>query len=213
MARMKLGHGRSISVALILLVAACGGPPAAPVPPTPPTPPTAPSPPADLAAQNVKGPADVDAAAPAAAPPGPAQLTAKALPLPGATAPVSVDYLAIDRARGRVWVPVGDTGSVDVLDIAANTFARVEGFKTGEREIRGKKRLVGPSAAYMGDGYAFIGNRATSEVCPVDVKSLKLGKCLKLTAASDGVAYVAQTKEVWVTTPRDHSLTVLDASK
>jgi DNA-binding beta-propeller fold protein YncE len=50
-------------------------------------------------------------------------------------------------------------------------------------------------------------------VCPVDTATLTLGKCLKLSSATDGVAYVASAKEVWVTTPRDQSLTVLDASK
>jgi DNA-binding beta-propeller fold protein YncE len=34
-----------------------------------------------------------------------------------------------------------------------------------------------------------------------------------LPTSTDGVAYVASAKEVWVTTPKDHSLTVLDASK
>jgi DNA-binding beta-propeller fold protein YncE len=59
----------------------------------------------------------------------------------------------------------------------------------------------------------YIGNRATSEVCVVDQKTLKLGKCLKLPAPTDGVAYVPPAKEVWVTTPKDHSLAVLDASR
>lgn len=29
---------------------------------------------------------------------------------------VSMDYLACDRATGRVWVPAVNTGSVDVID-------------------------------------------------------------------------------------------------
>ncbi len=207
MAPMNKGP-RVVPLALLLLVACGGGAPSGPVlaAPAPPT-----STPIEPVA-NAHVPSAVDAGA-APAPAGPVQLTAKALPLPGATAPVSVDYLAIDRARGRVWVPVGDTGSVDVLDLATSAFSRVDGFKTGEREIRGKKRLVGPSAANVGDGFVYVGNRATSEICPVDAKTMKLGKCLKLPTPSDGVAYVAATKEVWVTTPRDHSLTVLDASK
>ncbi len=126
---------------------------------------------------------------------------------------MTIDYIACDRPRGRVWVPVGDTGSADVFDIAAGTFTRVGGFKTAEREARGKKRMMGPSAVAVGDGFVYIGNRATSEVCAVDEKTLELGTCLKLATPTDGVAYVAPAKEVWVTTPRDHSLTVLDASK
>ncbi len=138
-------------------------------------------------------------------------LDIKAFPLPGASGPVSLDYLACDRSRGRVWVPVGDTGSADVFDIATSTFTRVDGFKTEAREVRGKLRVMGPSSASVGDGVVYVGNRATSEVCSINAETLKLGQCLKLPASIDGVSYVASSKEVWVTTPRDQSLAVLDA--
>ncbi|MDP9000690.1 MAG: hypothetical protein M3O46_11320, partial [Myxococcota bacterium] len=144
--------------------------------------------------------------------PGPEQLTAKPLALPGATPPVSVDYIVYDRGHARVWVPVGDTGSVDVLDVASGAFSRIDGFKTSEREVRGRKRMMGPSAAAVGEGVVYVGNRASNEVCPVDSSTLKVGNCLKLSSPTDGVAYVASAKEVWVTTPHDQSLTVLDAS-
>ncbi len=143
----------------------------------------------------------------------PTPLSAGSFPLPGASGPVTTDYLVCDRARARVWVPVGDTGSVDVFDLATGTFTRVDGFKTAERESHGKKRMAGPSSATVGDGVVYVGNRATSEVCAVDAKTQKLGTCVTLPTPTDGVAYVAPTKELWVTTPRDHSLTVLDASK
>jgi DNA-binding beta-propeller fold protein YncE len=71
---------------------------------------------------------------------------------------------------------------------------------------------VGPSAVAIGDGVAYVGNRATSEVCAVDATRLTLGKCVKLPSPSDGVAYVASAKEVWVTTPRSQTIAVLDAS-
>ncbi|HEX3593459.1 MAG TPA: hypothetical protein VHU80_00095 [Polyangiaceae bacterium] len=110
-------------------------------------------------------------------------------------------------------MPAGSTGSVDVLDVSSGTFTRIEGFATAEREGHGKKRIVGPSAGSVGDGFAYIGNRATNEVCPVDVMTLKAGKCLKLPAATDGVVYVAPSKEVWVTLPKEQTLAVLDVSK
>jgi DNA-binding beta-propeller fold protein YncE len=154
-------------------------------------------------------PADASAALPVS----PAQLTVKPLPLPGASGPASLDYIVCERTRSRVWVPVGSTGSVDVLDIASGTFTRIDGFATVEREVRGKKRIMGPSAAAVGDGFVYIGNRATNEICPIDVNTLKSAKCLKLASGTDGVAYVAAAKEVWVTTPKDQTLTVLDASK
>jgi DNA-binding beta-propeller fold protein YncE len=133
--------------------------------------------------------------------------------LPGVTAPVSLDYIAYEPAHARVWVPVGNDGSVDVYDVQAGTFTHVGGFATVEREVRGNKRMMGPSAASVGDGVVYIGDRGSSEICPVDVSTLKPGKCLKLKTPSDGVVYVAPAKEVWVTTPKDQTLTILDASK
>jgi DNA-binding beta-propeller fold protein YncE len=132
--------------------------------------------------------------------------------LPGAAAPASLDYIAVDRAAGRVWVPVGNTGSVDVFDIEKGSFTRVDGFATAEREGRNGKRTVGPSAVSLGGGSAYIGNRATNEVCAVDTASLRRGTCVKLTSGTDGVVYAASVKEVWVTTPDVKTLEVLDAS-
>jgi DNA-binding beta-propeller fold protein YncE len=210
---------RSVAVPLLALAACGGSTPTAVSSQTPLSPPsTAPAqasaqaPPSASPAAAASGPAET-AQTRSAAERGPTQLTAKPLLLPGATAPVSLDYIVYDRARARVWVPVGDTGSVDALDVASRSFTRVDGFKTGEREIHGRRRVMGPSAVAVGDGFVYVGNRATSEVCPVDASTLKLGTCLKLPSPTDGVAYVASTKEVWVTTPRDQSLTVLDASK
>jgi DNA-binding beta-propeller fold protein YncE len=149
----------------------------------------------------------------APATPEPKQLEFRGVPLPGATAPASLDYIAFEPERSRVWVPVGGTGSVDVYDTATGSFTRVDGFKTAQRESRGTTRITGPSAVAIGDGTAYIGNRASSEVCPVDSATLKLGACLTLASPTDGVAYVSATKEVWVTTPRDQSIVVLDASR
>ncbi len=142
-----------------------------------------------------------------------AQLTSKSIPLPGVAPPISYDYLAVDRALGRVYLAVSNGGSLDVYDIASGAITKVDGFKTSEKDFNGKKRVSGPSSAAVGDGVVYVGNRATSEVCAVDAKTLKLGKCLTLPTAIDGLAYVASAKEVWVTTPKDSSLTVLDASK
>lgn len=136
----------------------------------------------------------------------------EALPLPGASGHVTVDFIAYEAARDRVWIPVGETGSVDVLDVATRTFTRVDGFKTVEREARGKKRMMGPSSVTFGEGVAYIGDRASNEVCAVDTTTLKLGACVTLDSAPDAVAYVARAHEVWATTPKEPSITILDAT-
>lgn len=134
------------------------------------------------------------------------------IPLPGAQGAVSLDYLAAERASGRVWIPAGGTGSVDVLDVGSRKVTCIEGFTTRAREARAGTRVLGPSAVALGDGVAFIGNRATAEICGIDARKLAKMACVELAVPGDGVVYVPATKEVWVTTPRDESVTLVDAS-
>jgi DNA-binding beta-propeller fold protein YncE len=141
-------------------------------------------------------------------------VSSHALALPGAPAEgaVFMDYIAYDRAHHRVWVPAGNTASVDVIDEATDQITRVEGFATREMERNGHKRVVGPSSVGVGGGLAFVGNRGDSSICAFDAEKLtKLG-CLTLDSMPDGTVYVAPTKEVWVTTPRDKSIRVISAA-
>jgi DNA-binding beta-propeller fold protein YncE len=145
------------------------------------------------------------------APNGEIHTSSRAIALPGATGAVSLDYLACDRASGAVWIPAGNTGSVDVFDIATEKVTRIEGFPTADRTVPGRARGWGPSSATLGDGFVYVGNRASSEVCAIDRSTRLRGACVTLAAVPDGMQYVAATKELWVTTPRDRSITVLDA--
>jgi DNA-binding beta-propeller fold protein YncE len=141
--------------------------------------------------------------------------TVRSVPLPGGSDQgISMDYVAYDARTGFVWVPAGNTGAVDVIDTTqGNKVTQVAGFPTAEVQARGGgKRVVGPSSATVGDGIVYVGNRGDSTVCAVDARSLARGACGHLDAMPDGLAYVASTKEVWVTTPRDRSVRILDAS-
>jgi DNA-binding beta-propeller fold protein YncE len=133
--------------------------------------------------------------------------------LPGASSDgVFMDYLAYDRAHKQVWVPAGNTASVDVVDAATDRVSRIEGFRTTEIERRGVRRTVGPSSATVGDRVVYVGNRGDSSVCAVDAGSLTVGACVALQSMPDGLAYVASAREVWVTLPRDNAIAVLDAA-
>jgi DNA-binding beta-propeller fold protein YncE len=123
-----------------------------------------------------------------------------------------MDYIAYDRAHHQVWVPAGNTGSVDVVDTRSEKITQLDGFPTAEVERGGTKRTVGPSSAAVGNGVVYVGNRADSAVCVIDASALVKGACLKLESSPDGLAYVAATKELWVTTPRDKSITILDTA-
>ena len=162
-------------------------------------------------ATSPAGAAPAPAASPAPAP-VPAKATALALPGGGPDG-IAMDYLLYNPRTNTVWVPAGNTGVVDVIDVATGKVSRVEGFATKEVERRGVKRLIGPSAAALGDtGTVYIGNRGDSSVCAVDETKLTRGACATLDNSPDGVAYVARTHEVWVTTPRDKSIRVLDGA-
>jgi len=123
---------------------------------------------------------------------------------------IFLDYLAFDPATGFVWVPAGPTGSVDIVDSTTRKLTRVEGFATKEMERNGKKRVVGPSSVTIANGTVYVGNRGDSTICAMNERAPARGTCGTLDAMPDGIAYVAATDEVWVTTPRDKSLRILD---
>src|SRR5437667_3616999 len=140
----------------------------------------------------------------------------KPISLPGATGAIALDYFAYDRATGKLWVPASNTGSVDVIDDKTDSVSQISGFPTGEIERRGRKITVGPTAASIGDGVVYIGNRGTATLCVIDPQPLDRGECFPASSdhsvTPDGVVYVAKTKELWVTTRPVSSATV-DAAK
>ncbi len=157
-------------------------------------------------------PAGAGAASPTPAPAG-ARYTVRDLALPGGSeSGITMDYVAFDPATGLVWVPAGNTGAVDVVDAGTGKVTQIPGFPTMEVEVRGRKRVMGPSSVTIGAGTVYVGNRGDSTICAFDPRSLQRRACGHLDSMPDGIAYVPTTKEVWVTTPRDKSLRVLDAA-
>jgi len=133
--------------------------------------------------------------------------------LPGATAAgIGMDYIGFDAATDSVWVPAGNTGAVDVIDVATGKVRQITGFATKEVTFRDRKRTLGPSSVTVGEGTVYVGNRGDSSVCAVHPKTLARGHCEVLDSMPDGLAYVGATNEVWVTTPRDKSIRILDAA-
>jgi DNA-binding beta-propeller fold protein YncE len=140
-------------------------------------------------------------------------LLAASIALPGGP-PVGMDYLAYDAAQGRIWVPAGNTGNVDVVDVATGKVTTIGGFATAPSPRPGRPNR-GPSAAAVAGGQVWIGNRADNEICAVDAQTLARGLCLRLPSAPDGLAYVTKapaTREIWVTTPGDQTITIVDIS-
>jgi DNA-binding beta-propeller fold protein YncE len=157
----------------------------------------------------------------------PQHLQVRPVPLPGASSRVLLDYLAVDRAAGRVWVPAGETGNVDVIDTATTTIRPIGGFATTQATVFGKTEQVGPTAVTIGEGVVYVGNRGDGKVCAIDARAPFVLSCFPfasaggLTATADGIAYVGMTREVWATVgappigqaPPENAIVVLDASE
>src|SRR5438552_3931524 len=131
-----------------------------------------------------------------------AAATATPLRLP-AEPPILMDYLAADGAR--VWIPAGNTGKVFLL--TGGQFRAVGGFATRKGS---SDRLMGPSAVTVGEGAVYVGNRGDSRIWAIDPRSMEKKGSAEMPSTPDGVFYVATTREVWVTTPRQHSIQILD---
>src|SRR6184192_4567675 len=127
----------------------------------------------------------------------------KPINLPGATGAVALDYFTYDRATGKVWVPASNTGSVDVTDEKTDSVSQITGFPTGEIERRRKKITVGPTAASIGNGVVYIGNRGNATLCVIDAKTFTRGECVPTSpdrgVTPDGVLHIAATREFWLT--------------
>ena len=125
---------------------------------------------------------------------------------------ITMDYITYDHNTGYVWVPAINIGSVDVVDTSDDSIREITGFATNEVEVGGRKRTQGPSGVSVGDGVVYIGDRADSSICAIDAKTLARKNCGHIDSTPDGVVYVAPTKEVWVTAPRDNSVRILDSA-
>jgi DNA-binding beta-propeller fold protein YncE len=81
----------------------------------------------------------------------------------------------------------------------------MDGWATAKRG----ERTAGITAATVGNGYVYVGNRADLSICAVEIKSMAKKGCATLPSSPDGVFYVAPTHEVWVTTPDKRALQIL----
>jgi len=137
-------------------------------------------------------------------------IVAATIALPGGP-PVAMDYLAIDRVNDRLWVPSGNTGAINVIDLPAGKVRTLTGLPTrpashGGRPNRG---MMGPSSVAIGRDTVWVGNRGDDALCAFDARTLARGACVKLASMPDGLAFVAGTGELWATTPRDGTLTIV----
>lgn len=138
---------------------------------------------------------------------------AESISLPGGS-PVAMDYAAFDAVEGRLWIPAGNTGNVDVITTLQGkpVVTALSGFAT-RPSPRANRPRMGPSSVTIAGKTVWIGNRGDDQLCSFAAASLKKGRCVAVPSMPDGLAYVARTDEVWVTTPRARAITIVDAKE
>jgi DNA-binding beta-propeller fold protein YncE len=139
-----------------------------------------------------------------------ALLLATSIPLQGGP-PVGMDFIAYDRAHDRIWVPAGNTGNIEVVDVATGKVTALGGFATAPPRRPGRPRM-GPSSAAVAGDVVWIGNRGDNLLLGFDARTLAPVGTIPLEVMPDALAYVARTKELWATTPADKGIKVIDVA-
>jgi DNA-binding beta-propeller fold protein YncE len=122
-----------------------------------------------------------------------------------------MDYLAYDAATNRIWVPAGNTGNVDMIDLPTGKVTTIGGFATAPPRKPGRPRM-GPSSATVGDGVVWIGSRGDNQLRAFDAKTLAPTGAVQLPTMPDGLVYVRTRRELWATTPAQQTITIVGVS-
>ena len=145
---------------------------------------------------SVDGPAaPASAAKPGATAPG----APTPIALPGGAGGVGFDELRFSRALGKVLVPAGRTGSLDLVDPATGAVEAIGGFAEAAAARGGHGD--GTTSADEGAGLLFAIDRTRMTVDVIDPAARAIVGSARVQAGPDYVRFVAATRELWVTEP------------
>ena len=137
--------------------------------------------------------------------------TVEPLPLPDGQGGIGFDDLRFDRALGRLLIPAGRTGNVDLIDPATRAVTPIPGFSKLARYDAGHGQSV--TSVDVGDGWLFATDRTALSLAVVDPKARRIVARAPLASAPDYVRFVAATHEVWVTEPGKQRIEVFSLGK
>jgi DNA-binding beta-propeller fold protein YncE len=125
------------------------------------------------------------------------------LPLPGGDGGIGFDDLGYSPELGKVLVPAGRTGKLDLIDPKTLAVDSIGGFSEST-EAHGHGD--GTTSAAFGAGLLFASDRGGKQVVVIDPKQKKIVSKTALEAGPDYVRWVEPNKEVWVTEPKTRSI-------
>ena len=129
----------------------------------------------------------------------PAPVERAIVEIPGGSGGVRFDDLQYSSVLGKVLLPAGKTGDLDLVDPHTLAVTAISGFSTGSA---GKHRWgEGTTSVDEGAGLLFASDRTSRTVKVIDPASRKIVASAPLASGPDYVRFVAPTREIWVTEP------------
>jgi DNA-binding beta-propeller fold protein YncE len=132
--------------------------------------------------------------------------TATSIQLPDGEGGIGFDDLRYSQKLGRVLVPAGRTGKLDLIEPASEKIEVISGFS--EQEKFGGGHGEGTTSVDEGGDFLFAIDRTTKELVVVDPNAKTILARARLSGSPDYVRFVAPTHEVWVTEPDAESIEV-----
>jgi len=139
------------------------------------------------------------AAATTSRPASTAVLQALPVDLPGGEGGIGFDDLGFAPALGKLLVPAGRTGNLDLVDPASRQIVAIDGFSAQRGFERGHGE--GTTSADFGRGLIFASDRTAKQLLVLDPAAGRVVARAKLAGSPDYVRWVAPTGEIWVTQP------------
>src|SRR5438067_7230250 len=119
--------------------------------------------------------------------------------MPGGERGIGFDDLGYSAALGKVLVPSGATGRVNLVDPRTGAVESISGFSASAGSGGGHGE--GTTSADVGGGFLFASDRTRRTVNAVDLATRKIAATAQLGGGPDYVRWVGPTGEVWVTEP------------
>src|SRR5436309_11580452 len=128
------------------------------------------------------------------------------IPLPGGEGGIGFDDLSFAPTLGKLLVPAGRTGNLDLVDPVSRQIHPIAGFSAQGSFVQGHGE--GTTSADFGRGLIFATDRTALKLVVLDPATKAVVAKADLAGSPDYVRWVAPTGEIWVTQPDNDRIEV-----